>query len=166
MPRRPLDAYMTPEHYIRCLLDRVPIGGTVFEPCAGDGAIARFFPGCDTNDIDPDRKADYHFDAAEPWPLDGAWDWIVTNPPFSDAFEVWQQAMVGGGAGVAMLFRISFFEPTQERAELLNACPPDSLIYLPRYSFTLNGKSDMSTCCWGVWGYKAKQPIQVAPRFP
>ena len=145
---------------------RVPINGRVFEPCVGDGAISRFFPfpGCETNDINPDCEAISHFDASKPWPLCG-WDWVVTNPPFSLAYEILQQC-IHGAKQTALLLRISFFEPTKQREPFLLTNPPSGIIYLPRYSFTANGKSDMATVCWAIWGYPMKPAIQIAPRFP
>lgn len=164
--RRTNDFYETPEHYVKELLARVPITGRILEPCAGDKAIARFFPGCFTNDIDPTRETDFNFDAAKSWPDDGFYyDWIVTNPPFNRAFDVWQQCMCRA-TYVALLLRISFFEPTKIRERHLLSTPANSLIYLPRYSFTHNGKSDMATVCWAIWGYHMNPPIQIARRFP
>ena len=67
MARRPLDFYETPAHYVEQLLARVPIKGRVFEPCVGDGAISRSFPGCETNDINLDCAA--NFQIAPRFPL-------------------------------------------------------------------------------------------------
>lgn len=166
MTRRPLDAYQTPAHYVRALTTRVLIEGSVFEPCAGDRAIARYFPSCQTNDINPDCAANFCFDAAKSWSsCGGGWDWVVTNPPFRFAYEILQQCLEKA-QHAAVLLRISFFEPTKQREQFLIANPPSGLIYLPRYSFTANGKSDMATVCWAVWGYPMNPAIQIAPRFP
>ena len=60
--RRDLDFYETPAYYVEQLIKRAGILPTsrVFEPCVGDGAIARHFRMCDTNDIDEARSTDYH----------------------------------------------------------------------------------------------------------
>src|SRR5688572_17276890 len=85
MPRRPLDFYETPPHYVAALLGEVNLFGDVFEPCAGEGAISdvlskmgqinRVF----TNDIDPARAAYRHDDARDPetWAEFEACDWTV-----------------------------------------------------------------------------------------
>ena len=166
--RRDLDFYETPGYYVEALIRRAGVlpDSRVFEPCAGDGAISRHFKVCDTNDIDPTRKADYNFDAAEgPYPLCRAWDWIISNPPFKQALPIVERA-VERAANVAMLLRISFLEPTKQREQFLLKHPPTGLIYLPRYSFTGNGKSDMSTVAWMLWNCPLYPAIQVAPRFP
>lgn len=161
MPRRPLDDYETPSHYIAALLGEVNIYGHVFESCSGDGAIARAVEripsvrSVATNDIDKTRKADTHRDAR----LDECWgikaDWAITNPPFSDELAILEQA-IAHVPNVAFLARLSFLEPTEDREHLLESRPPTRVIVLPRYSFRTNdeGKrqTDNVTCCWMVWG--------------
>ena len=162
MPRLPLDAYMTPPHYIAALLNEVNIHGIVYEPCVGDGAIAdalRALPSVRrvvTNDIDPHCAADTHYDAtaeieAHVPPL---FDWAVTNPPFADAFDILMMTWPSI-RNVAFLARLSFLEPTEERAGFLEEHPPTQMIVLPRYSFRNNdaGKkqTDNVTCAWLVW---------------
>lgn len=159
MPRRALDFYETPPHYIAALLGEVNIYGTVFEPCVGDGAIARAIHDLRTvrriytNDIDRKRKADTHDDART---IEGiVADWWVTNPPFDGELEILENALSQCG-NIAFLGRLSFLEPTEERSMLLETRPPTRVIVLPRYSFRLNddGKkqTDNVTCCWMVWG--------------
>ena len=159
MPRLEHDAYMTPPHYVSALLNEVNIHGHVFEPCVGDGAIAdelrkmasvrRVY----TNDIDKKRKADTHYDARHTMPVP-KFDWAVTNPPFSDMFDIVVH-MLDTVPNVAVLARLSFLEPTEERADLLENNPPTQIIVLPRYSFRVNdaGKkqTDNVTCAWLVW---------------
>lgn len=159
--RRPYDFYETPPHYVAALLDHVQPWGTVYEPCVGDHAIARYLRrevdvACvRTNDLDPAREADRHYDARTP----EAWGWVtptwvVSNTTFSHVFEIAQQA-VASVPSVALLVRLSFFEPTVERGPWLEAHPPSSIIVLPRYSFRNrdNGKKghDNVTCAWAVW---------------
>jgi hypothetical protein len=159
MPRLPLDAYMTPPHYIAALLAEVNIHGIVYEPCVGDGAIAnalRALPSVRrvvTNDIDKRCKADTHFDAAHAASV-GSFNWAVTNPPFSEEYEILQATLVCA-TNIAFLARLSFLEPTEERAGFLEEHPPTQMIVLPRYSFRNNdaGKrqTDNVTCAWLVW---------------
>src|SRR5688500_7665355 len=105
MPRHALDQYETPEHYVRPLLDLIgPLDGlTVYEPCVGQGHIARFLTGARhvcTNDLDPTCPATMHHDArsAEAWPTihdpDDLIDWTITNPPFKDELAILQRALV------------------------------------------------------------------------
>jgi len=162
--RRPLDFYETPEWQTVALLDRIPIRGSVLEPCVGDGAIANVLKSrwpmasasescLITNDIDPARTADYTLDAAqdELWERVGLVDWVVTNPAFNVAMPIVQRAQQRAKKGVAMLLRISFPEPTKTRGPWLEAHPPDGLIYLPRWSYKANGQSDSATTAWMLW---------------
>ena len=155
MARRELDAYFTAPWMTRTLLREHHIAGRVLEPCAGDGSIANVLRDTDlevdTNDIDPNRPADTHCDAAEMF--FGEYDWIVTNPPYqmplclNIVLNTLQQARVG----VAMLLRLSFLEPTRARAPFWKQYPLSRLLVLPRYSFTGDGKSDSVTTAWFVW---------------
>lgn len=172
MPRRELDFYETPPHYIAALLGEVNVFGLVYEPCVGEGAIAdalRATPAVRkvrTNDIDKKRPADTHYDARGPWlnVLDKKIDWTITNPPFTDELPILERALEESH-NVAFLARISFLEPTEDREHFLEQNPPQQLIYLPRYSFRLNdeGKkaTDSVTCCWLVW-FADRVPRQTA----
>ena len=160
--RKELDQYYTPEHLVTPLLDHVfpSIGGRILEPCCGDGSISRILEKLPrtavlTNDIDPRNPADYHGDASalsfwEEATETQGFDWVITNPPFSHAFSILKHSLAHC-ENVAMLLRISFLEPTYERQDFLSEYPPDLVIFLPRFSFTRDGKSDMTTCAWMVW---------------
>jgi hypothetical protein len=166
--RRPLDFYETPPHYIAALLGEVSVYGRIFEPCAGEGAIAdalRKDPAIrcvETNDIDEARDTDYHFDASEPYPFSVDFDWTISNPPFSNELAILQEAL-NFCERVAFLARLSFLEPTEDRAHLLESTPPARVIVLPRYSFRPNdeGKkqTDSVTCCWLVWGPNVERGV-------
>lgn len=173
MPRRPLDAYETPPHYVQALLDVIGAPtGVVYEPCVGTGCISALLTDAVvfTNDIDPDVEADTHEDAATDGPAWGTlgFDWIITNPPFSLETEILAQAL-RWGKNLAFLARLSFLEPVEDRVALLQAHPPTGLVVLPRYSFRLNdaGKraTDSVTCCWLLWQEKEKPCLTVASRL-
>lgn len=161
MPRRPHDFYETPPHYIDALFKHVTIKGEVLEPCVGDGCLGKRLFGLSsvrmvwTNDIDPNREADYWEDAAL---IDAVfwdarkYDWVVTNPPFKQELPILLNAL-DYCDNVAFLARLSFLEPTYARYDMLWAMrQPTQIIVLPRYSFRENDKgqksSDNVTCCW------------------
>lgn len=159
--RADLDFYETNQELVDVLRAVVPISGVVYEPCNGLGAISRGFPDCRviTNDIDTAKPADSHVDAAtylyrEPGT-------VVTNPPFSGAFEILANARTQG-LPCAFLLRLSFQEPTLERGEWLAKHPPDGSITCPRPSFSRDGNSDSVTVAWFLWGIKIVPAIQVA----
>ena len=162
MTARKLEQYFTPERFVTVLFDTLSRTGYSFEgrricePCVGDGAISARFPaGClpFTNDLDPTFPADGHADArlAETWQAFPAADWVVTNPPFSGALPILQHALAHATAGVALLVRISFLEPTFDRQDFLAENPPSRIVVLPRHSFSGDGATDSVTCGWLIW---------------
>jgi len=176
--RRERDFYETPHWATATLLREVPeIGGVIFEPCVGDGSIAFVLRGepsdriynVYTNDIDPKRAALWHFDAAQSAEWDANviadhFDWIITNPPYDKRYmlPIVDNAIKYARIGVAMLLRISFEEPTEQRGPWLQQHPITKRIVLPRISFTGNGKHDSVTCGWMIW---SKRPLSGPPNI-
>ncbi|MGE3276751.1 MAG: hypothetical protein AB7O67_16690 [Vicinamibacterales bacterium] len=175
MTRRTLDFYPTPALATARLLDLVPeiVGADVLEPCAGEHAMTAVLlaSGCDvaTNDLNPSCVTDWHEDAA--WPR--AWErfgrprqWVVTNPPFVAAAPILVNARRWATVGVAMLLRLSFLEPTEDRGPILAGQEPADLIVMPRISFTGDGGKDNVTTAWMVW-YREARPgrVIVVPSF-
>jgi len=163
--RRDNDTYYTlqAQTAIDALFGLVPVGGHIFEPCVGKGNLIEAMKDgwgrhlITTNDIDQEVDAHYHLDIASEsaavWlnAQKGGFDWVVTNPPFSKAFEILKQMLPLAHGGVALLLRLSFLEPTYERGAWLAEHPPDLIIVLPRMSFTGDGHTDSVTCAWMVW---------------
>lgn len=123
----------------------------------------------ETNDIDPSKPTDTHYDASLSayWDAPGEADWIVSNPPFSAAALIVPLAVAHANLGVAMLLRLSFLEPVENRVAFLEQHPPTDFIVLPRISFTGDGKTDSVTCAWMIWDKHAddgpwRQAIQIA----
>lgn len=189
--RRENDFYPTPAWATQELLKHVDVKGVVFEPCAGDGAIADVLAESADNLIKSDLDASFGYtkdwhpkDATTErfWAYWAKWDewteeedyrvdWTVTNPPFSNTATILKQAYAHSNVGVAFLLRLSFLEPCNGRVDFLTENPPTKLIVLPRISFTGDGKTDNVTCAWMVWikpGYehlaKDNEPIKVIPR--
>ncbi len=140
---------------------------SIFEPCVGDGAIlrplTRMYENGDetlnfiTNDLIV-NKGIYSRDMTEEesWQsikeFEGNIDLTITNPPFSDAFEILQLAYNYSQVGVIMLLRLSFLEPTSKRKEWLEQHPPNFLrVYgSPRPRFREKG-TDFCTTAWMGW---------------
>lgn len=165
--RRKLDFYQTPHWQTDALVRRVPIHGTALECCAGDGSLALCLRnvGIHTNDIDAERQADFHLDAAkaESWAEFPVVDWVITNPPFNKAIEILQHAHGHARIGVIMLLRLSFLEPTEKRASWLCANPPTRQIILPRWSYKGNGSTDSVTTAWMIWSRFVPPGIDIVP---
>jgi hypothetical protein len=83
-----MDYYPTPDWVTQTLLRNVPLAGPVWEPCCGDGAIARVLQG-DGNQVIPTDLVDRGFGrggvdfyAQKAFPPDCRS--MVTNPPYGD----------------------------------------------------------------------------------
>lgn len=135
----------------------------MLEPCVGEGAISEYLLDCGlrvlTNDINKERKADYHHDARKSRiyeiAKDQGIDWSVTNYPFDDIDTMIRTALTEM-TNVITLARLSVLEPTKARREIYRHYQPDMCIVLPRYCFRLNDKgkraTDSVTCAWVGWG--------------
>lgn len=146
----------------------------IFEPCVGEAhivnTIRRRYPEATflTNDLDERHEATTHADATVN--TDGLWDWhpdwVITNPPFSAAFDIVRQAVEVAQIGVAMLLRVTWLEPTKTgaRAAWLAEHPPTWELIMERFSFDHSGKGDSATTAWFVW-IKGDTPqrIEIIP---
>lgn len=168
------DLYLTPgwmvdhlmrEGVARTLQDDYDISPPLLlEPCVGTGRIVQqtklWVPDARwiTNDIDRSFEADTYEDAT----TDAYWqrfgtteerpDWVISNPPFSDAFDIVIRAYEVAKFAVAMLLRITWPEPTEERGDWLEEHPPTWEIKMRRWKFQRSSKSqDNATACWFVW---------------
>jgi len=163
------DFYRTPAWMTQALLARCSFNMCegVVEPCAGDGAIVNQLPqnvDALTNDIVarhpflPEFLLDAR--AVKSWhafkEATSRIDVVVTNPPFNEAYEIVVQAVDHARVAVAMLLRLSWLEPTEERGPWLLANPPEALIVLPRHDFRGNGATDSVTSAWMVWMTRAR----------
>jgi hypothetical protein len=185
---RDYEFYETPAPFTRWLFTEMarrgsPIVGRLVEPCVGDGAILKAaalrpleFGVTNTwltNDLDPRWPAEYHRDATEEglWTMarahHGLLDWAVSNPPFTPALAIIEQAIAHARVGVAMHLRASIHEvlKTGTRRTWMTRFPPTGLLWLPRFAYQRSkttGKwtTDSVCACWVVW---LKDP--AAPQF-
>jgi len=167
--RNKLDRYNSPFWYATYLQEEIDFYGNIFEPCNGGGNLSRVLAKIPhtrviTNDIDLEEEADFHLDASEPcsWEYLPDCNWVVTNPPFSDAFPILKNAYQKATGGVVMFLRQSFAEPTGDRAMWLYEHPPHVVYVYPRFKFKMNDKgrwqTDTSTIAAFVWIKFAKPP--------
>lgn len=78
------DRINTPDWLAAAIVRHFMPSGRVLEPCYGEGAFVRAMPGCDWFDLG---------DGQNFLEADGHWDWIVTNPPYSDFRRFLKKAM-------------------------------------------------------------------------
>jgi len=126
----------------------------ILEPACGAGAISRIiadkFPWASVIGTDLQDDPPVDFLLAEP---DPAYDLIITNPPYTVAWEFIQQALKWRKSErsiVAMLLRLNFLG-SRKRAKWLRAYPPHTLITPRRPTFTADGKTDATEYAWFLW---------------
>jgi hypothetical protein len=170
--------YETPAAFTRWLFKEEVIGGRVFEPCVGGGAIveAAFNPAVPyarrwfTNDLDPRWPADVHKDATDVtlWQAH-EFDWTVSNPPFTPALDIITLALEYSRVGVAMHLRASIHEvlKTGIRRTWMAKHEPTGILWLPRFAYQRSQKTgqwttDSVCACWVIWH---KQPSQQFIRY-
>jgi hypothetical protein len=73
-PKGGNDRVYTPDDVVAKIVAHFSPVGRILEPCRGQGAFQRAMSGCDWCEIDEGRDF---------LKVDGHWDWIVTNPPWS-----------------------------------------------------------------------------------
>jgi hypothetical protein len=166
LARQPLDFYPTPSLLTWALLGShrfVPWRNkaTVLEPCNGEGAISDvlkesgLFRLVDTADIDETKPAALTMDAADPgaWSRMARYDWIITNPPYNQAPAILPLAFQNCRVGMAMLLRLSYLEPCDNRVKWLAEHPPAKLIVFnprPRFRADTSGSGSV-TSAWFIW---------------
>lgn len=162
--RVPNDYYPTPDAITLALKDLLVKEGLyepshyVFGPCAGEGAIAKHFPGSITNepywsgDFVPDGTEDALNPDVWRWP----YEWIIENPPYGNSFPekllalAWPKAKIG----VALHLRITWIEAAGDRRQLIPELW-DHLRFVqsvnPRARFRRGSGCDSCTTAWFVW---------------
>lgn len=171
--RSSADVYKTEAWVVDCLMNAGPDlpGGLWLEPCAGTGNIV---------DAVNAHRSDVSWmltevleeqctvlrerytapilcqSSLEPMALPGIPDVIITNPPFSLAWEmlnVW--AALYPTSHIVLLLRLNFLG-SAVRADLLTGYPPDVYVLPNRPSFVgaeiVRGKTDSIEYAWMHWG--------------
>lgn len=177
----PLEFYETPRAFTQFLLidmasRGMPIHGSLFEPCVGDGAIVKAAKAINnglpatyenlwtTNDLDKRWAADFHEDmtSAHAWEtidvIADSTDWTISNTPFTPALDIIEHAIEHSRVGVAMHLRASIHEvlKTGKRRTWMNRHLPTGCLWLPRFAYQRSpttGKwtTDSVCACWLIW---------------
>lgn len=153
------DAYFTPPTLAKAIVARLVerhllrVGQTVWEPHAGTGSFVRPLAAAgllvyasdlgdapDAADVRGTVASADGWDAREGFPWPDQPDWIVGNPPFSEAEEHVRALLPIARYGLAFITRQSF-TATAKRADLARQVWQVWPIN-PRPSFTPDGKTD------------------------
>lgn len=145
--RRDRDLYMTPRKAFDPMLPFIKdLKCPVWEPACGDGRLVNWMNEYDitADGSDIDRGIDY-LSVNDPTYC------IVTNPPFSLAFEFCKHA-VSHSDHVFLLLRLNFLA-SRKRFDWFRKHEPSALFVLSeRPSFTEDGHTDATDYAWFYWG--------------
>ena len=142
------DYYPTPDYSFKPLIKYLPKDIPIWEPACGDKRLIKWMKeenleadGADLLDSKP-----YNF-------LDDfkIYQCIVTNPPFSLAFDFCKHA-VNICPEVFFLLRLNFLASKKRKFWFINNTPSALFILSKRPSFDGSGGTDMTDYAWYYWG--------------
>eukprot|EP00904_Undaria_pinnatifida_P007597 jgi/Undpi1/3968/HiC_scaffold_16.g07336.m1 len=156
----PLGRYPSTSFQVRALLEKVEVTGKVLDICGAKGdAVAMVLTEqglrVTTNDLNRCLQADTHYDASSEACFkaftdeSSLVDWIVTSPPYKNAFEILSIAWRIARVGVAFKLRLTFLEPTKARGNWFKENPPSAVVALPRATY--RGRPCNAPEAWFVW---------------
>jgi len=176
LPEAGLDDFPTPPWAVRGLVEHV-IGEpgslrdqTCLEPACGRGhtarALAEYFGHVEASDIHPYGFGDVD-DFTSSSHADGAFDWLITNPPFRLAEAFIMRALPIARRGVAMLSRTTFVESVGRYERMFAPHPPSKVAQyverVPMVQGRLDRKASTATgYAWIVW---EKDAAKTATQF-
>lgn len=151
--RRASDFYPTPPAVTQAILEhiKIPDGGTIWEPAAGDGRMADQIRKNGFNVIETDIQTGTDFLTVHEF---SQFDWIITNPPFSLADQFILHA-VTFQRPFAFLLKVNYFS-AKKRLNLFRKFPPSMvcpLTWRPHFLPDLPDKksSPPMDVAWYVW---------------
>ena len=128
-----LDDFPTPPWATRALLEHVVenVGElrsqTCLEPACGAGHMSKvleeYFGSVSASDVHPYGYGDVVDFTSHPVKV-GAFDWIITNPPFRLGEDFIVKSLAVARVGVAMLTRTVFIESIGRYSRIFNVTPP------------------------------------------
>ena len=144
--RNAQDFYATPKEAFDPMLPFIKrVAEVVQEPACGDGRLVVWMNQYGIKAYGSDLNGGFDFLADQ-----RRHQTVVTNPPFSLAFEFCQHA-VEHADHVFLLLRLNFLASIKRR-EWFKLNEPDALFVLSeRPSFTPDGKTDATDYAWYFW---------------
>ena len=172
--RSKTDFYPTPPDATEALLNFMDERGMldpfdrIWEPACGDGAMAKVFMNngylTTATDLYP---SDYHPGGVDFLATEKDCDWIITNPPFSQA-EAFIRRALELGKPCAFLLKSQFWH-AKKRLELFRENPPTYVLPLTWRPDFLQGKKSGSPTMevlWTVWAGKRTGTMYIPLERP
>ncbi len=170
-PRQEADWYPTPKDVTCALFDRVRFEGAIYEPCCGDGSLAKVAEedygydvyGTDLHDRGYGVGHGRSFDVLRLKSLLAPN--VVTNPPFNIAPAIIEHLWGLGPDRMAMLLKSTFWH-ADNRREIFHRIRPSRIIALTWRPDFLNLKRPTMEVIWCVWerGHDGPTEFDLAER--
>lgn len=154
--RADMDFYPTPAYVTEILLKHHRFEGRIWECACGDGRMSEVLEAHGYHVVSTDL-VDRGYAKRTPANIDFLmentfFDNIVTNPPFSLAYEFMEQGLRLAAKCLALLLPIRYLTG-KKRAELYKRYPPTKIIVIPnKVDFIGNGNPVMEFA-WFVWEF-------------
>lgn len=154
------DFYPTPAQYVRDILDREKLRGSILEPACGDGAIIRvlreYYPkgligGFDLYPKNRDiPKRDFLKYSLQ-------WDNVITNPPYNQFLPFLEHSLEISKEKTILLFPLTYLSGKERFIRIYSRIPPSRVwVYSKRISLQSGeGAKNRIDFCWGVWDRKS-----------
>jgi hypothetical protein len=96
-------------------------------------------------------------------------DWLITNPPYDtdhgSAAQFVERALelqrLGLVKNFAMLLRIGWLEPCDDRKLIFQENPPSEVLVLPRVHYVGGAKQNNQTSAWFIWRSGAPKSTEL-----
>lgn len=169
-PRQHADWYPTPDEVTEVLIPHLPKVKSIYEPCCGDGALAKVLErhgydviGTDIHDRGYGQGHGQEFDVLK---LDTLLSpVVVTNPPFKIAAPIISHLLSFRPDYMALLLKSSFWH-AKSRSPLFNERPPSKILALTWRPDFMNLKRPTMEVIWCIWsrGHNGPTEYQLVER--
>lgn len=164
------DWYPTPPDVTEALLSVLKIKGDVWEPCCGDGSLAKVIQKAGHNVVGTDLVyRGYGIGHGRAFDVTRAEELlapnVITNPPFNIAEEIIRHLMGLKPDMMALLLKSSFWH-AKSRTPLFTEFPPSRMISLTWRPDFLNLKRPTMEVSWCVWeaGHRGPTAYEILGR--
>lgn len=152
--QKSIDFYPTPLYSFTPLILYLPRDRDIWEPACGDGRLVNIMNKYGLKAAGNDLQQGYNF-LVDREPR----ECIVTNPPFSFAFEFAIRSLQLSDE-VFLLLRLNFLA-SKKRKNWFQKNEPSCLFVLSERPSFVGGKTDMTDYAWFYWGNRHKGIIHL-----
>lgn len=160
----PTDLYQTPPRATEALLRTETFTGTVWEPCAGYGAMSRVLEAHGLHVLSSDIMDDaYGQGGLDFLTATCSVDNVVTNPPYRDAQQIIEHALGLVRGKAAFLLKLTFLESRKRRPFFEEHPPARVWVFSDRITMWPHGDPEPvngGTIAYGWFVWEAEAPTE------